>query len=191
MGVDGVFYNGHRWQDIAAMDGLKKLGAEHIPPMVTRGLLLDMVALKGRRLRGGEVITLADTKTALDRIGATARVGDIVLFHTGWLDLWRAGDDAFWKTQPGPGIEVANFLCEAGVAGIGADTSRLEADPHERPDVFFPVHQILLAKHGAHVLENWDTQVLVNAKANQFCLVVVPLPITGASQTWVNPVVIL
>ena len=191
MGVDGVFYGGRRWQDIAAMDGLNQLGAEHIPPMVTRGLLLDMVALKGRRLNGGEVITLADTKAALDRIGATVRPGDIVLFHTGWLDLWRARDSAFWKSQPGPGIEAANFLCDAGVVGIGADNSRLEADPHERPDVFFPVHQILLAKHGAHVLENWDTKKLVDAKATAFCLVVAALPITGASQTWVNPVVIL
>ncbi|MBX9646645.1 MAG: cyclase family protein [Xanthobacteraceae bacterium] len=191
MGVDGVFYNGHRWQDIAAMEGLSKLGAEHIPLMVTRGVLLDMVKLKGRRFRGGEVITIAETQAALAQIGVEVRAGDIVLFHTGWLDLWRAGDDAFWKSQPGPGIEVANFLCAAGVAGIGADNSRLEADPHERPDVFFPVHQILLAKHGAHVLENWNTQVLVDAGATEFCLVVAPLPISGASQTWVNPLVIL
>jgi hypothetical protein len=165
LGVDGVFYNGHQAVDFVAMDGLKRLGAEHIPPMVTRGLLLDMVALKGRRLAGGEVITRADAEEALRRIGKGVRSGDVVLFHTGWMDHWRAGSDLFWKEEPGPGSEVANYLCEAGVVGIGADTSRLEADPHERAGLFFPVHQICLAKHGVYVLENFDTKVL-GAKVN-------------------------
>ena len=74
---------------------------------------------------------------------------------------------------------------------IGADTPRLDADPHERPGLFFPVHQICLAKHGVHVLENWDTRVLVDAGANEFCLTLAPTRITGASQTWVNPVAML
>ena len=112
----------------------------------------------------------------------------MVLFHTGWLDLWREGSEQFWREEPGPGIEVANWLCEAGVVAIGADTSRLEADPHERPGLFFPVHQICLAKHGVYVLENWDTKVLVDAGIAEFCVVLAPARITGASQTWVNPV---
>lgn len=188
LGVDGVFYNGHRWQGFVAMDGLKRLGAERIPPMVTRGLLLDMVALKGRRLDGGEVITRADVEAALRRIGKTVSPGDVVLFHTGWLNHWRAGSDLFWREEPGPGIEAADHLCEAGVVAIGADTSRLEADPHERPGLFYPVHQICLAKHGVYVLENWDTKVLVDAGVSEFCLTLAPTRITGASQTWVNPV---
>ena len=188
LGVDGVFYGGNRYEDIAAMGGLKRLGAENIPPMVTRGVMLDMVALKGRRMRGGEVITRADAEEAARRAGVTVGTGDMVLFHTGWLDLWREGSEQFWREEPGPGIEVANWLCEAGVVAIGADTSRLEADPHERPGLFFPVHQICLAKHGVYVLENWDTKVLVDAGIAEFCVVLAPARITGASQTWVNPV---
>ncbi len=183
-----MFYNGHRWQDFVAMDGLRRLGAERIPPMVTRGLLLDMVALKGQRLSGGEVISRADVEAALRRIGKTVRPGDIVLFHTGWLDHWRAGSDLFWREEPGPEIEAADHLCEAGVVAIGADTSRLEADPHERAGLFFPVHQICLAKHGVYVLEKCDTKVLVDAGASEFCLTLAPTRITSASQTWVNPV---
>ena len=108
LGVDAVLYNEHGYDDIFAMDGLKKLGAEKIPPMVTRGLLLDVVALKGRCLNGGEVITRAEVDEALRRIGTTVRPGDVVLFHTGWIERWRAGSDLFWKEEPGPGIEAAD-----------------------------------------------------------------------------------
>lgn len=191
LGIDGLYYNGNKWQDFVAMDGLKKLGVEHIPPMVTRGLVVDMVSLKGRRMRGGEAVTVSDFKEAARRQNITPRSGDVILFHTGWLDVWRAGDNTFWKTEPGPGREVAEYLCEQGAVALGADTSRLEADPFPAPDKFFPVHQTLLAKYGAYVLENWDTKVLIDAGISEFCVVISPTRITGATQTWVNPVVMV
>src|ERR1700682_5872231 len=42
IGVDWTDYNGNKSGDFAAADGLKKLGVEKIPPIVTRGGLLDM-----------------------------------------------------------------------------------------------------------------------------------------------------
>lgn len=194
LGVDGVFYNGHRAEDIVAMAGLRRLGAEVIPPMVTRGLLLDMVGLKGRSMRGGEVIAVADIEAALARQGLPEpESGDIVLFNTGWLDQWRAGSELYWREEPGPGVAAARWLAARGVVAVGADTSRLEVDPSERAGLFFPVHQILLAQYGVYILENVATDRLLEAGggARPFLLTVAPLPVTGASQTWVNPVAVL
>src|SRR4029078_12959622 len=41
MGVERGYYNGNKLVDFADPTGLKKLGGERIPPMVTRGVLLD------------------------------------------------------------------------------------------------------------------------------------------------------
>jgi kynurenine formamidase len=194
LGVNGVFYNGNRAEDFVAMEGLKKLGSEHIPPMVTRGMLLDLVALKGRQMKGGEVITVKDIETALkNQQLPTPERSDIVLLHTGWMDHWRAGEDIYWQQEPGLGIEAARWLAERGIVAVGNDTSRLEADPFEEEGLFFPVHQILLAENGVYILENINTQALIDANATNFpfLLIIAPLPITGASQTWINPLAVI
>lgn len=194
LGVDGEFYNGNRSEDFVAMEGLQRLGSEHIPPIVTRTILLNMVALKGRQMRGGEVITVSDIETALQMQKLPPlQQGDIVLFHTGWMDRWRAGEDIYWKEQPGIGIEAARWLAERQVVAVGNDTSRLEADPFEEEGLFFPVHQILLAENGVYILENINTQALIDASVTNspFLLIIAPLPITGASQTWINPIAVL
>lgn len=176
------------------MSGLKRLGAEHIPLSVTRAMLLDMVALKGRRLNGSEVIMPADVEAALKRQNLPQpETGDVILLHTGWMEHWRLQSDLYWKEEPGPGIETARWLAQRGVVAVGNDTSRLEADPFEQQDLFFPVHQILLAENGVYILENINTQALIDANgtAYPFLLMISPLPIVGASQTWITPIALL
>lgn len=47
IGIDNVHYNGHKVADFAQPTGLTKLGIEKVPPMVARGVLLDMAAFFG------------------------------------------------------------------------------------------------------------------------------------------------
>ena len=47
IGVEHVYYNGNKLADFADPTGLKKLGIEKVPPMVARGVLLDMAAHYG------------------------------------------------------------------------------------------------------------------------------------------------
>ena len=42
------FYNGNRLEDIGGPYGMSKLGTENVGSFFTRGILIDMVALKGR-----------------------------------------------------------------------------------------------------------------------------------------------
>ena len=47
IGVGDRYYNGLKWGEFASIGGLKKLGADKVPPMVARGVLLDMAAYLG------------------------------------------------------------------------------------------------------------------------------------------------
>ncbi len=44
MGIDHVYYNGNRAEDFIAPTGLKRLSIDRLPPIVSRGVLLDMAA---------------------------------------------------------------------------------------------------------------------------------------------------
>lgn len=186
-----MFYNGNRAKDFVQMDGLKKLGIEKIPPIVTRGVMLDIASYKGVEvLQGGEVITVADIEGAAKQQGVTIQRGDVVLLHTGWLSLVGKDKEKFIRSEPGPGIEAAEYFAAREVIAVGDDTSRLEADPHEKPGLFFPVHQILLAKNGIYILENINTFVLFKAGIHEFLFVLGQPRFTGATQTIINPVAI-
>src|SRR5262245_45385082 len=48
MGIENVYYNGNKAEDFVTTTGLKKLGTDTIPPLVSRGILLDMVKVHGK-----------------------------------------------------------------------------------------------------------------------------------------------
>ncbi|HEV2605578.1 MAG TPA: cyclase family protein [Microvirga sp.] len=193
MGVDGHFFGGRKGADIQAVSGLKKDGIENAPPIVTRGVLLDIAGLKGtERLPIGYVVTPADIEAAMKRQGIAAiDAGDVVIFHTGHRTLLRNGDTkTFLSGQPGPGIAAAEWLAGRQVVAVGGDSGSMEAMPHERTGLLFPVHQLLLAKHGIYILENIATERLAEAGWSEFLFVAAPLPMVGASSSWINPVAI-
>ncbi len=193
MGVDGHFFNGNKGEDIQQVSGLKKLGVENVPPIVTRGILLDIAALKGvERLPIGTLITVEDVIAAMKRQKvAEIKEGDVVLFHTGHRKLLEVNNTSeFLSGQPGPGIAVAEFLASKGVVAVGGDSGSVEVMPFEKQGILFPVHQILLAKHGVHLLENIATERLVEKGWSEFLFIATPLPIVGSSSSWINPIAI-
>lgn len=55
------YYNGFTQEQVGGAYGLKKLGVEHVKPFFTRGILLDVLSLKGgERLDLGYVVTMDD-----------------------------------------------------------------------------------------------------------------------------------
>src|ERR1700687_2594665 len=88
IGVDWTYYNGNKSGDFAAADGLKKLGVEKIPPIVTRGVLLDMAGYLGTDVvKEGTAFNVAEIDGAAKKQGVEIRQGDVVIFHTGWVGL--------------------------------------------------------------------------------------------------------
>ncbi|HAV2903528.1 TPA: cyclase family protein, partial [Acinetobacter baumannii] len=88
IGINNVYYNGNKAADFVTVDGVKKLGVEKVPPMVTRGVILDMTSYyKKDIVPGGTEFSVADIKAVLKKQGISLRKGDVVLFNTGWLEL--------------------------------------------------------------------------------------------------------
>ncbi|MDX2205156.1 MAG: cyclase family protein [Hyphomicrobiaceae bacterium] len=191
IGVDNVYFNCNKAADFAAADGLKKLGIEKVPPIVTRGVVLDMTAVIGKSpVPAGTPFNKKEIDEALQKQGIQIKKGDVVLFHTGWQDLATSDPKAFMAGEPGLGKEGAEYLASKEVVAVGADQWGLEVLPFEKGVGVFEVHQILLARNGVYILENMNTGPLVADKAWEFMFVLGPSRITGAVQAIINPVAI-
>jgi len=191
IGIDHKHYNGLAAEDIVSVDGLKKLGTEGIPPIVTRGVLLDMTEHFGQdMLTEGQGFNSEEIRAAADAQGVKVQEGDVVLFHTGWLNLVGEDNERFGKAQPGLGVDGAEYLADQGVVAVGADNWGLEVIPFEEGTGVFEVHQTLLAKNGVYILENMNTAELAKDNVHEFMFVLGQPKVKGAVQMMVNPIAI-
>ena len=206
---DGLyFYNGVRAQDVGTSRGFKKNGTEKQPGFFTRGILIDIAALKGvARLPKGYAITMADYRAALQKQGIQdVGQGDIVLFRTGWNSLWKtnhlgrpAGDKVKSDEQLAKDIveasdgeagvhpEVCDYLATKKIAMVGSDTWALEAFPPIFPDRPVYCHMNLLIRRGITNFENLDLDQLSEDKAYEFLFTWAPLKLVGATGSPGNP----
>jgi len=190
LGVEHVYYNGNKLADFADPNGLKKLGIEKVPPMVTRGVLLDMAAYYNTDIvKEGTAFNVKEIEEVAKKEGVEIREGDVVIFHTGWLGLIGKDDKRYNAGEPGLGVEGAKYLTGKGVVAIGSDTWAVETIPFESKNVF-EVHQILLAMNGTYILENMDTAELAKDKGYEFLFVLGQPRWRGGVQAMVNPIAI-
>jgi kynurenine formamidase len=190
-GIGDLFYNGNRGSEFAKAEGLTKLGIENVGALVTRGVLLDVAALKGQpMLAGGYEITRADIEGALKRENATIRSGDVVLFHTGWGSLWMTDNAKFNANAPGIGLDAAQYLIEREIVVAGADTWSVEVVPNPDSSLAFPVHQQFIARNGIYIFENLVTEELARDSAYEFAFIFAPLRLKGATGSPGNPIAI-
>lgn len=185
-------YNGYRLADIVEEYGTNKLGIEQAPQVVTRGLLADVAALKGvKRLAAGSVVTVEDVESALSKSGVSVTRGDALLLHTGWGDLWMQDNEAYLSGEPGPGMELASWLVERGVALTGCDTWSYGPVPPENPAERFAVPQTLNVRHGVFIMENLVTSDLARDGVREFMLVLTHAKLRGAAGAWVAPLAVV
>lgn len=191
MGINHVYYNGNKAPDFVAVTGLTKLSVDRLPPITTRGVLLDIAKLKGTDiLPAGTAINSADIKAAAKAAKLKIEKGDVVLLHTGWLNTADTNQKQFMAGEPGLGLDGARYLAGKGVVAVGADNWAVEVLPSEDPEQAFPVHPELLAKNGVYILENMDTRALAADDATEFLFVLGQPRFVGAVQAVINPVAI-
>ena len=171
-------YNGRRVEELASPAGVTALGVETVPQIVTRGWLVDV---SERDLGPGGVITVDDVA------GIDPEPGDAVLFHTGWGDRWD-DPEAYLSGEPGPGLELAEWLAGRGVALTGCDTWSYGPVPAEDPARPFEVPQVLNVRHGVFVVENLDTSGLALDGVRDFALVLTHPKLRGATGAWTSPI---
>ena len=190
IGIEHVYYNGNKLADFADPKGLKKLGVDKVPPIVARGVLLDMAAHFGTDVvKEGTAFNSKEIEEVAKKQGVEIRQGDVVLFHTGWLSLIDKDVKRYNSGEPGLGVDGAKYLTGKGVVAVGADSWGLEVVPFESQNVF-EVHQVLLPMNGTYILENMDTAALAADKAYEFLFVLGQPRFKGAVQSMINPVAI-
>ncbi len=191
-GQHGMFYNCNAGKDFVQTTGVTKMGIEKVPPMVARGVVLDMAAHAGvAYLKGGQYFSVADVKAVEEKQGTPIREGDVVLFHTGWTENMMAQDPQTWGSQePGISEEVAQYLADKNVVAVGADTWGVDVVPPQNKDNMFGGHIILMVQNGIYLLETMQTGPLIRDKAFEFFFVLGPHRVRGSVQAMIDPIAI-
>jgi kynurenine formamidase len=187
---DDELYNGFSGNTIRSTTAAAHCGVDKMVPIVSRGVLLDLIRLSGGPLAPGTTIGKADIQAAVDATGGVLQAGDVLLIRTGWLESVVGTNDVNLDAEAGIDIEAAEFLAEAGIAMIGADNFAVEAMPFPKGKVF-PVHQRLIRDYGIPLMEGAVLKPLAEAGATVFCFAAAPLPIVGGTGSPLTPVAIL
>jgi len=184
------FYNCFKLGDIGTRSGFKKLGAEHIGSLVTRGVLIDVAGLKGvDMLPTSYNITPEDLQQALAKANQKLQPGDTVIIRTGWSKLMGKENERYGSRNPGIGIAAGQWLLTQNPIMIAADNCCVEVRPSEAGHNL-PVHAMMIIQHGVYLLENLELEKLAAAGATEFAFIVQPLKIKGGTGSAVAPIAI-
>ena len=190
MGEAGEVYNCNQGKDFSIITGLTKLDISGIPPMVGRGVMIDIAKQMGvDSLQAGQPITSDDIKAAMKSQGVTVGEGDVVLLHTGYTDATLKQNPSLWAGSiPGITNEASVFLAGLKPMAVGADTWGLGAVPPRAGDKIFYDHVVLLKQHGIYILETMNTGRLADEGVHEFMFVLGQARLKGAVQMIINPV---
>ena len=190
IGDDDIFYNCNKGEDFSFITGLTKMGIETVPPLVGRGVLINMAKHHGvSSMRGGEGITREDIKKAIKKQNIELKKGDIILFHTGWTDAKLKSSPEEWGASiPGITNDAAVYLSEFKPMAVGADTWGLGAVPPIEGDKVYYDHVTLIKENGIYILETMDTGRLAKENVTEFMFVLGQPKLKGAVQMIINPV---
>ncbi len=199
-------YNGFPTSAVTAQYGASVLGAERLPDIVTRGVLLDVARVHGvdclDELDVGYAITGGDLDAAAELARVEVQPGDVVLVRTGMMRHYHAGDRVRYATGsehslPGLSVHSIEWMRNHDVAGAFTDTYAYESFPPTQTDWSdcLAVHLLQIRDMGMLQGQNWDLEALSEACAEagrgDVLLLAAPEPLAGASSTPVAPVAVL
>jgi kynurenine formamidase len=189
-GLHGRIWNGFEAAKHLGDKGWDRNGAENIPPIVARGVLIDVARWKGvDDLPAGFRITPVVLRQVLAAQKLTLAGGDVVLVRTGRGAKFR--DAAAYK-QPAAGltIEAAQFLADGGAMIVGVDVMNPDLMPSGLDDNYLPVHTYLIGEQGVPIIENMDLEPLSRDRLVEFAFIGTPLKLEGASGAPIRPIAI-
>jgi kynurenine formamidase len=190
-GLNGKIWNGFSAHQHLGDRGWNVAGAENIPPIIARGVLIDVAAAKGVDMLGdGYRITREDLIEALEKQGVDIQEGDVALIRTGRMKVYEDAA-AYMANPPGLGLAAARFLVEEkGAMIVGADNLSFEAFPSELEDDYVPLHTYLLAQQGAPILELVYLEELSQDAVYEFAFIGGSLKLRGSDAAPIRPIAI-
>jgi kynurenine formamidase len=185
-------YNGLSAAEVVTDWGLDRLGIEHAPPMVTRGVLLDLAGLDGGAfLEPGRVIGPDDLARAEEAAGVAIEPGDIVLLRTGWGRFFGVDNMRYLQGEPGIDVPGARWLTGRDVVAIGCDNMAIEVLPNPDRTLALPVHQHALVEAGVYLIENLALEELARDRLGSFCFILLATKYRGATGCPVRPIALV
>jgi kynurenine formamidase len=168
--------------------GFTKLGIETVPPLLGRGVLLDVAGWKKQvPLPRKYSITADELQACAAAQKVTVQKGDVLLVRTGYDTLWK--DEATYLQAAGVNKSGTLWAAERGVAAVGADNMSWdvpgERDPESGASLF--AHYYLLPQKGIYIIENLNLQELSQARCYTFAFVGIPLKFNGATGSPLRP----
>lgn len=190
-GLNGKIWNGFSADKYLGGRGWTVAGAETIPPIIARGVLLDIAKSKKlNQLPDGYRITAKDLKSALKQQKMVLKRGDVVLIRTGRMQDYKT-TERYMENPPGIGMEAARFLAEeSGVMIVGADNLSFEAFPSDVEGNYIPVHTYLLAQQGVPIMELVNLEGLARNNVYEFAFIGGSLKLRGADAAPMRPIAI-
>jgi len=187
-GYNGKIYNNFTEREHLGSRHWHVSGADKMPPIVARGVLLDFAGLRGVDvLPDSYGITPDDVDECLAAQGVDIQSGDVVVVRTGRMKNWP--DYEGWGDNP-PGLTraAAVHLVNKGAMIIGADTICVEQGPATgSEDNYTPVHTYMLAEAGAPLIEALNLEELAEAKVHEFAFLAACLRLRGATGSPLRP----
>jgi kynurenine formamidase len=191
-------YNGYDATVVGSKGALRNDIANARDRVVGRGVLLDLPRAQGRPwLDPGEPVHADQLEACARAEGVTLGRGDILLVRTGQLAQCRAaGSWGAYAGGPAPGLalDTAEWIHDRALAAVASDTWGVEVQPNETPDVFQPLHIVLIVSMGLLLGEIFDLEALADDCATdgryEFLVAAAPLPITGGVGSPVNPIAV-
>ena len=180
-GCHGEIYNGYHAHEHIGNRVWDKCGIDTVPPVIARGILLDIAGLKGiSQLPPSYGIGADDLAAAATRQGVSIETGDVVIVRTGRYQEWP-DEAAFLTDEPGLNLDGAKWLVEQGAMLIGSDNVAIEQLPSAEENTWIPVHMYLFNEAGVTVIEVLNCEELAEAEVYEFAFIGLPLKLRGAS----------
>jgi kynurenine formamidase len=192
VGENAEWFGGHCVGEHLGDFGPTHADASTLPPMVTRGVLLDVARFRGvAALPASAGIDAEELRAVMAMQGVEVGAGDVVLIRTGFGSVWP--DTARIPEHAGAGIteDAARLLADAGVIAVGADTEAVEQLPSAIAGNPHPVHTLLLVERGVPLIEMLDLELVAADERHEFLFAGLPTKIRYATGAMLDPVAIV
>jgi len=189
---DQHLYGGIPADSVTSAMGFARHAVEEIPPIVARGVLLDVARHRGVDALGpGEAVSADELQEVCAEAGIGVQAGDVVLVRTGNAAFWHK--PARYLAGPGMDGGASRWLADRKVLAVGADNMAWDVIGRfdEELGCHLPGHLILLAQSGIYIVENLDLEALAAAGIATFAFVCAPLKFVGATGSPVRPIALV
>jgi kynurenine formamidase len=163
--------------------GFTALGTDTIPPLIARGVLLDLGGLPP-----GHAVSAAELEAAAE--GLELRPGDVVLVRLGCGALWE--DRAAYEAAGGMDASASRWLAERHPLAVGADNLAWDLPDATDPELgTLPGHTLLIVRAGIHIIEMLNLEELARDGVREFAFVCLPLKVRGGTGSPVRPIALV